>query len=158
MAITQHAQSQLTGRLGGLSHLLAPTCHPAALCDSLRAGSPCKDWLGGLQGKRFACIQAHSDDIPLMCGGLLAKLVAEGYKGWLIQTTNDVGTATVVCCALLLLLLPLSSWLRSTRVRVHGAHSAVHAAAGRASCPAAVTAARYIPLRPPPYWCRRRHC
>lgn len=41
-------------------------------------------------GKRFACIQAHSDDIPLMCGGLLAKLVAEGYKGWLIQTTNDM--------------------------------------------------------------------
>ena len=41
-------------------------------------------------GKRFACIQAHSDDIPLSCGGLLAKLVAEGYRGWLIQTTNDM--------------------------------------------------------------------
>ena len=34
------------------------------------------------------CFQ--SDDIPLSCGGLLAKLVAEGYKGWLIQTTNDM--------------------------------------------------------------------
>eukprot|EP01043_Picozoa_sp_COSAG02_P031395 COSAG02_NODE_2047_length_10013_cov_3.500403_4_plen_347_part_00 len=41
-------------------------------------------------GKRFACIQAHSDDIPLSCGGLLAKLLAEGYQGWLIQTTNDM--------------------------------------------------------------------
>ena len=42
------------------------------------------------EGKTFACIQAHSDDIPLSCGGLLAKLVAEGYTGYLIQTTNDM--------------------------------------------------------------------
>jgi LmbE family N-acetylglucosaminyl deacetylase len=41
-------------------------------------------------GKVFACVQAHSDDVPLMCAGLLAKLLAEGYTGHLIQTTNDM--------------------------------------------------------------------
>ena len=40
-------------------------------------------------GKVFAAIQSHADDIPFFCGGTLAKLVEEGYTGYLIQTTND---------------------------------------------------------------------
>lgn len=40
-------------------------------------------------GKVLAAIQAHADDIPLFCAGTLAKLIAEGYTGYLIQTSND---------------------------------------------------------------------
>ncbi len=40
-------------------------------------------------GKVFAAIQAHADDIPLFCAGTIAKLISEGYTGYLIQTTND---------------------------------------------------------------------
>ena len=41
------------------------------------------------QGKVLAAIQPHSDDIPIFAGGLVAKLIREGYKGYLIRTTND---------------------------------------------------------------------
>src|SRR5688572_6269469 len=41
------------------------------------------------QGKVLAAIQAHSDDIPLFAGGLVAKLVDEGYTGYLIRISND---------------------------------------------------------------------
>ena len=40
-------------------------------------------------GKVLAAIQAHADDIPFYCGGTVAKLIDEGYRGYLIQTTND---------------------------------------------------------------------
>jgi len=40
-------------------------------------------------GKVLAAIQAHADDIPLFCAGTLAELIAEGYTGYLIQTSND---------------------------------------------------------------------
>ncbi|HEV2123900.1 MAG TPA: PIG-L family deacetylase, partial [Chloroflexota bacterium] len=40
-------------------------------------------------GKVFAAVQAHADDIPFFCAGTLAKLIEEGYTGYLIQTTND---------------------------------------------------------------------
>ncbi|HSO88213.1 MAG TPA: PIG-L family deacetylase [Draconibacterium sp.] len=40
-------------------------------------------------GKVLAVIQPHNDDIPLFAGGTLAKLIAEGYTGYLIRTTND---------------------------------------------------------------------
>lgn len=40
-------------------------------------------------GKVLAAIQAHADDIPLFCAGAVAKLMDEGYTGYLIQTTND---------------------------------------------------------------------
>ena len=40
-------------------------------------------------GKVLAAIQPHSDDIPLFAGGTVAKLIDEGYKGYLIRTTND---------------------------------------------------------------------
>ena len=41
------------------------------------------------KGKVLAAVQAHADDIPLFCGGTVAKLLDEGYTGYLIQTTND---------------------------------------------------------------------
>jgi LmbE family N-acetylglucosaminyl deacetylase len=41
------------------------------------------------KGKVLAALQAHSDDIPLFCGGTVAKLIDEGYTGYLIRLTND---------------------------------------------------------------------
>ena len=41
------------------------------------------------EGQVLAAIQAHADDIPLFCGGTVAKLIDDGYTGYLIQTTND---------------------------------------------------------------------
>jgi len=41
------------------------------------------------RGKVFAAIHAHLDDVPLYASGLCAKLIAEGYTGYLIRTTND---------------------------------------------------------------------
>ena len=41
------------------------------------------------QGKVLAAIQPHCDDIPLFAGGTVAKLIDEGYTGYLIRTTND---------------------------------------------------------------------
>jgi LmbE family N-acetylglucosaminyl deacetylase len=40
-------------------------------------------------GKVLAAIQPHGDDIPLFAGGTVAKLIREGYTGYLIRTTND---------------------------------------------------------------------
>ena len=41
------------------------------------------------QGKVLAAIQAHSDDITLFCAGTVAKLIGEGYTGYLIRLSND---------------------------------------------------------------------
>ncbi|MBA7572314.1 hypothetical protein ES708_14093 [subsurface metagenome] len=41
------------------------------------------------KGKVLAAIQPHSDDIPLYAGGLVAKLIDEGYTGYLIRVSND---------------------------------------------------------------------
>jgi LmbE family N-acetylglucosaminyl deacetylase len=41
------------------------------------------------EGRVLGIVQAHADDMPLFSGGLVAKLIAEGYKAFLIQTTND---------------------------------------------------------------------
>ncbi len=40
-------------------------------------------------GKVLAAIQPHSDDVPLYCGGTVAKLIDEGYTGYLIRISND---------------------------------------------------------------------
>jgi LmbE family N-acetylglucosaminyl deacetylase len=40
-------------------------------------------------GKVLAAIQPHADDIPIFAGGLVLKLIHEGYTGYLIRTTND---------------------------------------------------------------------
>jgi LmbE family N-acetylglucosaminyl deacetylase len=41
------------------------------------------------KGKRFMAIQPHSDDIPIFAGGLVAKLLDEGYEGYLCSVTDD---------------------------------------------------------------------
>ena len=46
------------------------------------AGTPHK-------GKVLLAVQAHSDDIPLIAAGTVAKLVKEGYTGYLVRATND---------------------------------------------------------------------
>ncbi len=40
-------------------------------------------------GKVLAAIQPHSDDIPILAGGTVAKLIREGYTGYMIRATND---------------------------------------------------------------------
>ncbi len=41
------------------------------------------------RGKTLAAIQPHTDDIPLFAGGTVLKLIDEGYKGVLINVSND---------------------------------------------------------------------
>src|SRR6188474_709829 len=41
------------------------------------------------KGKVLLAVQAHSDDIPLSSAGAVAKLVKEGYTGYLVRATND---------------------------------------------------------------------
>ena len=40
-------------------------------------------------GRVLAAIQPHADDIPLFAAGAVAKLIDEGYTGYLIRVTND---------------------------------------------------------------------
>jgi LmbE family N-acetylglucosaminyl deacetylase len=40
-------------------------------------------------GKVLATIAPHSDDHSILCGGTVAKLIGEGYTGYLIRTSND---------------------------------------------------------------------
>ena len=48
------------------------------------------------QGKVLAAIQPHSDDIPLYAGGAVAKLIDEGYTGYLIRISNDEAAGKTV--------------------------------------------------------------
>src|SRR5215470_16083411 len=48
------------------------------------------------QGKVLAAIEAHSDDIPLFAGGTVAKLIDEGYTGYLIRVSNDEAAGTTL--------------------------------------------------------------
>jgi LmbE family N-acetylglucosaminyl deacetylase len=40
-------------------------------------------------GKVLLALGAHSDDIPLFAAGTVAKLIEEGYTGYLVRATND---------------------------------------------------------------------
>ena len=50
--------------------------------ERLQPGQPHK-------GKVLAAIQPHCDDLSLFAAGTVAKLIKEGYEGYLIRTTND---------------------------------------------------------------------
>jgi LmbE family N-acetylglucosaminyl deacetylase len=52
------------------------------IIDRLTEGQPHK-------GKVLAVIQPHCDDIPIFAAGTVAKLIYEGYTGYLIRTSND---------------------------------------------------------------------
>ncbi len=41
------------------------------------------------KGKVLLALQAHADDIPLSAAGTVAKLIEEGYTGYLVRATND---------------------------------------------------------------------
>lgn len=41
------------------------------------------------EGKTLAVIQPHADDISYFAAGTVAKLIYEGYTGYLIRTSND---------------------------------------------------------------------
>ena len=41
------------------------------------------------KGKVLLAVQAHSDDIPLFAAGTVAKLIQDGYTGYLVRATND---------------------------------------------------------------------
>jgi LmbE family N-acetylglucosaminyl deacetylase len=45
------------------------------------------------RGKVLLAVQAHSDDIPLSAAGTVAKLIEEGYTGYLVRTANDAKSA-----------------------------------------------------------------
>src|SRR5947208_10670824 len=55
---------------------------PEVVVERGRAGKP-------FAGKVLAAIQPHADDIPIFASGTVAKLIKEGYAGYLIRTTND---------------------------------------------------------------------
>ena len=41
------------------------------------------------KGRVLLAIQSHSDDIPIDCGGLVVKLIKEGYTGYLLKMSAD---------------------------------------------------------------------
>jgi LmbE family N-acetylglucosaminyl deacetylase len=41
------------------------------------------------KGKVFVAIHAHLQDLPYYAGGLCAKLIREGYTGYVVRATND---------------------------------------------------------------------
>src|ERR1700731_309578 len=77
----------LTQVLAGTSLLRRTSAHAqdspgGVFLERAAAGTP-------HQGKVLLAVQAHSDDIPLIAAGTVAKLVKEGYTGYLIRATND---------------------------------------------------------------------
>src|SRR5262245_29839180 len=59
-----------------------PAPPPNVVFERAAAGLPHK-------GKVLLAVQAHSDDIPLSAAGTVAKLIEEGYTGYLVRATND---------------------------------------------------------------------
>ena len=41
------------------------------------------------KGRIFAAVHAHSYEVPHYAAGLCAKLISEGYVGYIIRTSND---------------------------------------------------------------------
>src|SRR6266704_1695970 len=41
------------------------------------------------RGKIFVAVHAHLDDVPYFAAGLCAKLMKEGYTGYIVRTGND---------------------------------------------------------------------
>jgi LmbE family N-acetylglucosaminyl deacetylase len=66
----------------GLRSAEAQESTGAVILEQAVAGTPHK-------GKVLLAVQAHSDDIPLTAAGTVAKLVKEGYTGYLVRATND---------------------------------------------------------------------
>ena len=77
----------LAGMLAGLTVMklettFGQTFSATPVFERPRAGRP-------HEGKVLAAIQPHSDDVALLCSGTVAKLIQEGYTGYMIRATND---------------------------------------------------------------------
>jgi LmbE family N-acetylglucosaminyl deacetylase len=77
----------LTTMLGGAALIrsgaaIAQQSTGSVFLERAAVGTPYK-------GKVLLAVQAHSDDIPLTSAGTVAKLVREGYTGYLVRATND---------------------------------------------------------------------
>jgi LmbE family N-acetylglucosaminyl deacetylase len=73
------------GAIGRLAHAQQQAPAPPAaqpILERSMAGQP-------HQGKVLLAVQAHSDDIPLSASGTVAKLIEEGYTGYLVRATDD---------------------------------------------------------------------
>ena len=69
-------------RVAGSQSQQQPQASPEVFLERPVSGQP-------HQGKVLLALQAHSDDIPLEAAGTVAKLIEEGYTGYLIRATND---------------------------------------------------------------------
>src|SRR5208283_6146062 len=59
-----------------------PTTAGGVFLERSASGQPHK-------GKVLLALQAHADDIALEASGTVAKLIEEGYTGYLVRATND---------------------------------------------------------------------
>jgi LmbE family N-acetylglucosaminyl deacetylase len=59
-----------------------PPTVPGVFIERPATGQPHK-------GKVLLALQAHSDDLPLSAAGTVAKLIEEGYTGYLVRASND---------------------------------------------------------------------
>lgn len=73
-------RSKVLEKLGALPLQRADTGEIAVVRD--QPGQP-------YRGRVFAAVHAHLDDIPYYAAGLCAKLISEGYTGYIIRTSND---------------------------------------------------------------------
>jgi LmbE family N-acetylglucosaminyl deacetylase len=89
-------RTHFPSRRDALTASLACSCSALAYAQEARAEATPRDALlerpaegTPHKGKVLLAVQAHSDDIPLMASGVVAKLVKEGYTGYLLRATND---------------------------------------------------------------------
>jgi len=75
-----------TSMLAGVSvvrlRIAAAQEPPAPFLERPLPGAPHK-------GKTLAAIEPHCDDVAILCSGTVAKLIQEGYTGYMIRATND---------------------------------------------------------------------
>jgi LmbE family N-acetylglucosaminyl deacetylase len=65
-----------------VSSSLVSTSPPKITVEKDRPGQPG-------QGKVFVAIHARMDDVPYFAGGFCAKLIKEGYTGYIVRVGND---------------------------------------------------------------------
>ena len=69
-------------RITSSSGILAQVASRDVVVERRRKGQPHKS-------KVFAAVHAHSSEVPQYGAGLCAKLISEGYAGYIIRTSND---------------------------------------------------------------------
>jgi len=68
--------------LAGAGTVLAANYQKEVVVERAQSGKP-------FRGKVLVAIHANASDIPLFTAGTCAKLMNEGYTGYLVRTTND---------------------------------------------------------------------